>query len=245
MIRALLIEDEVLGRLALRQALRSHPDVEIVGECANGTEALAALPELRPDLIFLDVQMPGLDGFGLLEALPGDARPLIIFTTAHSRHALEAFEAQAMDYLLKPLDQGRFDQALEKARVQLRGRATAPGAAPLPKKAWLERLSLRRGERIHLLRTEDIDWIRAEGNYVEVHTEGSSYLHRESLSRLESELDPARFLRIHRSTLVNLDRVKELQPLFHGEFLVLLKDGTRLTLSRRFRDRAKQVLGLP
>ena len=226
---------------------RSRAGEFAVGECGHGAEALAALPLLAPDLLFLDVHMPGMDGFALLETLKRTtdpaALPLVIFVTAYDRHALRAFEAQAMDYLLKPLDQTRVDQALEKVRAQARGRATAPppssGDAP-----YLDRVSVRDGERIQLLRVSEIDWVEADGNYVALHAGNASHLHRETLSGLETRLDPRQFLRIHRGILVNLDRVKEIHPLFHGGAHVVLHDGTKLTLSRRYRDKAKALLKL-
>jgi two-component system LytT family response regulator len=244
-MRALVVDDEVLSRVALRQALASHPDVEIVGECGHGDEVIAALPLLRPDLLFLDVQMPGMGGFALLETLrrTTDALPLVVFVTAYDRHALRAFEAQAMDYLLKPLDQTRVDQALEKVRAQARGRAAGAPSARVSGE-YLDRVSVRDGERIHLLRTTEIDWVEADGNYVTLHAGQASHLHRETLSGLETRLDPRQFLRIHRGILVNLDRVKEIRPLFHGGAHVLLHDGTKLTLSRRYRDKAKALLEL-
>ena len=246
-LQALLVDDEVLARLALRQALALHPDVEVVGECGNGTEALAAVPLLKPDVLFLDVQMPGMNGFEFVEALrergaPGLA-PLVVFVTAYDRHALKAFEAQAMDYLLKPLDQERVDLALAKVRAQVRGRSPVAELDPVTSGApYLNRINVKRGDRIHLLKVDDIDWIEAEGNYVALHTEGAKYLHRETLSGLERRLDPARFVRIHRGTLVNLDRVAEIQPLFYGDAHVLLRNGTKLTMSRRYRDKAKEAL---
>lgn len=252
-IRCLLVDDEVLARLALRQAMASHPEIEIAGECGQGAEALQAIQALRPDLLLLDIQMPGMDAFELLRALPAAELPLVVLVTAFDEHALRAFDARALDYLLKPLDQVRFDAAMERIKAQWRGRRTGP--APTPASAasavlghgarFLERLSVRKAEHIVVLRVEEIDWIHADGNYVRIHAAGATYLHREALSRLAAGLDPARFLRIHRATLVNLDRVKEIHPLFYGDCQVLLADGTRLTLSRRFRDRARQVLGLP
>lgn len=243
-LRTVLVDDEVLARVALRQALASHPDVEVVGECGDGLEALAALPLLKPDLLLLDVQMAGMDGFEMLQALDMETPPLVVFVTAYDRHALQAFEAQAMDYLLKPLDQGRVDQALDKVRAQARGRAPQPAFQRVLSSTYVGRLSVRRGEHIHLVRVEEIDWIEAEGNYVALHVAGATFLRRETLSGLEARLDPGRFIRIHRGTLVNVDRVQEIQPLFSGDAQVLLQNGAKLTLSRRFRDQAKDALGM-
>ncbi len=236
MLRTVLVDDEPLARSALRQALAPHADVRIIGECEDGDEALARVPEWAPDLLFLDIQMPGLDGFELLQAL--EAPPMVVFTTAYDQHALRAFEAQAMDYLLKPLDPARVDRALEKARLLARGRSDST-----PSASHLHRLVVRRGDRLVPLRVEAIDWIGAEGNYVALHLEGATYLHRDTLAGLESRLDPARFLRIHRGILVNIDRVKDVQPGPNGDAEVRLTTGEVLPLSRRFKAQATQRLG--
>ena len=241
-LRALLVDDEVLARLALRQALAAHADVAIVGECGNAAEALQAIAALAPDLIFLDIRMPGMDGFKLLHQLKPDALPMVVFTTAYGQHALRAFDASALDYILKPIDQARFDQAMARVRrhwqgLQLPASATHAG--------HLQRISVRVGEHIQVIATERIDWIRADGNYVQIHADGAHYLHRETLSHLLETLDPARFLRIHRGTVVNVERIREVHPLFNGNAEIVLRDGTRLDLSRRFRAGARVVLGLP
>ena len=245
-IRTLLIDDEVLARLALRQALAAHPDVSIVGECGNAAEALQAIAALAPDLLFLDIQMPGLDGFKLLRNLRPDALPMVVFATAFSQHALRAFDARAIDYVLKPIDQARFDQAMVRVRAHWQGLHAAMLDAPAaPAAGFLQRISVRSGERIRVVATADIDWIRADGNYVRIHAAGTTYLHRESLRHLMGLLDPARFLRIHRAILVNVERIREVHPLFQGNAEVVLHDGTRLNLSRRFRAQAQRALGLP
>jgi two-component system LytT family response regulator len=244
-IRTLLIDDEVLARLALRQALAAHPDVSIVGECGNAAEALQAIAALAPDLLFLDIQMPGLDGFKLLRNLRPGALPMVVFATAFSQHALRAFDARALDYVLKPIDQARFDQAMVRVRAHWQGLHAMPDAPAVPAAGFLQRLSVRSGERIRVVATADIDWIRADGNYVRIHAGGTTYLHRESLRHLMGLLDPARFLRIHRAILVNVERIREVHPLFQGNAEVVLHDGTRLNLSRRFRAQAQRALGLP
>jgi two-component system, LytTR family, response regulator len=245
-IRTLLIDDEVLARLALRQALVAHPDVSIVGECGNAAEALQAIAALAPDLLFLDIQMPGLDGFKLLRNLRPEAVPMVVFATAFSQHALRAFDARALDYVLKPIDQARFDQAMVRVRAHWQGlHAAMPDAPAVPAAGFLQRLSVRSGERIRVVATADIDWIRADGNYVRIHAGGTTYLHRESLRHLMGLLDAARFLRIHRAILVNVERIREVHPLFQGNAEVVLHDGTRLNLSRRFRAQAQRALGLP
>lgn len=242
-IRALLVDDEVLARLALRQALAAHADVAIVGECGNAAEALQAIAALTPDLIFLDIRMPGMDGFKLLHQLKPDALPMVVFTTAYGQHALRAFDAGALDYVLKPIDQARFDQALARVRRHWQG-LQAPATATTPT-GHLQRLSVRVGEHIQVIATERIDWIRADGNYVQIHADAAHYLHRETLSHLLEALDPARFLRIYRGVIVNVERIREVHPLFNGNAEIVLRDGTRLDLSRRFRAGARVVLGLP
>ncbi|HKR76137.1 MAG TPA: LytTR family transcriptional regulator DNA-binding domain-containing protein [Rhodanobacter sp.] len=242
-IRALLVDDEVLARLALRQALAAHPDVEIVGECGNAAEARQAMAALTPDLLFLDIRMPGIDGFKLLHQLQPQALPMVVFATAYGQHALRAFDASAIDYLMKPIDQARFDQAMERVRRHWQG-LQAPAVATAHA-AHLQRISVRVGEHIRVIATERIDWIRADGNYVQIHADGAQYLHRETLSHLLATLDPARFLRIHRGVIVNVERIREVHPLFNGNAEIVLRDGTRLDLSRRFRAGARAVLGLP
>jgi two-component system LytT family response regulator len=244
-MRTLLVDDEVLARLALRQALCAHPDVEIVGECGNAAEALQAYAALAPDLLFLDIRMPGLDGFELLRELKPDTLPMVVFATAYGQHALHAFDANALDYVLKPIDQARFDQAMARVRKHWHGlHAHKASPAPEAPTAPLQRISVRVGEHVRVIATETIDWIEADGNYVQIHVGKQSYLHRETLRGLLATLDPRQFLRIHRGTLVNLDRIREVHPLFQGNAEVVLHDGTRLNLSRRFRVHARQALGI-
>lgn len=245
-IRALLVDDEVLARLALRQALESHPDVTIVGECGNAAEALQAIGVLHPDLLFLDIRMPGMDGFKLLHEIKPEVLPMVVFATAFGQHALRAFDADALDYLLKPIDQGRFDKTMERVRQRWRGlqRPEPPGVAAQGDGRWLQRISVHVGEHIRVIAVDAIDWIRAEGNYVRIRAEGAIYLHRETMRHLQGTLDPSRFLRIHRGVIVNVERVHEVHPLFNGNAEIVLHDGTRLALSRRFRAGARQALGL-
>jgi two-component system LytT family response regulator len=245
-IRALLVDDEVLARLALRQALASHKDVEIVGECSNAAEAQQAIKALDPDLLFLDIRMPGMDGFKLLHHLKPEALPMVVFATAFAQHALRAFDANALDYVLKPIDQARFDQAMARVRQHWQGLRATPlwTMSPIHANPYLQRISVHNGEHIRVIPTADIDWIRAEGNYVAIQTGGASYLHRETIRSLSTALDPSHFLRIHRSTLVNVERIREVHPLFQGSAEVVLHDGTRLNLSRRFRAHARRALGM-
>jgi two-component system LytT family response regulator len=244
-IRALLVDDEVLARLALRQALESHPDVTVVGECGNAAEAMQAAQALKPDLMFLDIRMPGLDGFKLLHELQPDALPMVVFATAYGQHALRAFDANALDYLLKPIDQDRFDRTMARVKRHWRGMQPPAGdGTTASHKPWLQRLSVHVGEHIRVIAVDEIDWIGAEGNYVRIHAKGAVHLHRETLRHLQEVLDPAKFLRIHRGIVVNVDRVHEIHPLFNGNAEVVLRDGTRLNLSRRFRAQAGKALGL-
>ncbi len=250
-IRTLIVDDEALARDGVRIHLQQQPDFEVVGEAEDGTAAVNAIRELDPDVVFLDVQMPGLDGFGVLRELGAAALPEIVFVTAYDQFALQAFEAHALDYLLKPFDAERFGASLDRVRRQLTSRRRASVddrlAALLAdldqRPQFLERVAVRSGSRIVILRTADIDWIEAAANYVKLHANGRSYLLRETMSGIERSLDPERFLRIHRSTIVNLDRVRELEPLFQGDYLVLLQDGTRLTSSRGYRDNMQRLLG--
>lgn len=246
-LRTVLVDDEVLARLALRQALAAHPEVEIVGECGNAAEAMQAVRVLHPDLLFLDIQMPGMDGFELLHELAPDRLPLVVFATAFAEHALRAFDAKALDYVLKPIEQSRFDQAMARVNQHWQGlHATHDGVIePVPASGYAQRLSVRHGEHIRVLAVDDIDWIRADGNYLHIHVGSMRYLHRDTLRHLLVQLDPTRFLRIHRGTLVNLARIREVHPLFKGGAEIVLHDGTRLDLSRRFRVGARSVLGLP
>jgi two-component system LytT family response regulator len=250
-IRTLIVDDEPLARQRLRRLLEADPDIAILGECGDGQQAVTDLRKLRPDLVFLDVQMPVLDGFGVLQELDGTTLPVVIFVTAHDRYAVKAFEVHALDYLLKPFDKERFAGALERAKTQVRqGSAVAlnerlqellqnvPGRRSGP-----ERLMVKSGGRIYFVRIEDVDWMEAAGNYVRLHVGTEDHLLRESLTALEKKLDPTRFVRIHRSTIVNLERIRELQPAFHGDYVIILQDGTELALSRSCREKLEESLG--
>ena len=240
LLRALIVDDEDLARQRIRHLLQKEPDVEIVGECAHGVEAVRAIESLSPDLVFLDIQMPELDGFGVIEAVGADRMPATLFVTAFDQHALRAFEVHALDYLLKPFDPERFRAALDRAR-----RWCATGGRPdlegllegvRRERPWLDRILVRQGDRHVLLRCGHIQWIEAEDNYVRLHVEGTSFLLRQTMAGILQRLDPAQFRRIHRSAIVNLDFIRELQPWTSGDHLVLMKDGTKLTLSRTYRD---------
>lgn len=250
-IRALIADDEPLARERIRDLLEEFAEVEIIGECADGLLAVQAIEEKHPDLLFLDVQMPELDGFGVLEALTPEKMPAVIFVTAYDRYALRAFEVQALDYLLKPFDRERFGQALRRAIVQagqeaqkdLSHRVLALLKDLRSEPKHLERLVVKSAGRVFFLRADEIDWIEAAANYVRLHVGKEVHFIREKMNALESKLDPNRFLRIHRSTIVNIDRIKELQSGFHGEYTVILHGRQELTLSRGYRDKLQHLLG--
>jgi len=249
-IRTLIVDDEAPARARIRQLLKDEADFEIVGECANGRQAVAAIQKQRPDLVFLDVQMPRLGGFEVCAAIAGEAMPLVIFVTAYDQYALQAFEVHAMDYLLKPFDRERFQKSLRYAREQIRrgdsGLSSERLAALLehlkPGAQKQERLAFKANGRVIFVRIEEIDSIEADGNYVQLRVGGVAHQLRETISGLESQLPSERFMRISRSVIINLDRIKELQPMFYGDYAVILHDGTRLTLSRNFRDRLEKLL---
>ncbi len=249
--RVLIVDDEPLARKRIRTMLSSDSDIEIVGDCANGRDAIQAIKDLSPDLVFLDVQMPEIDGFAVLEAIDSEEMPLVIFVTAHDRYALQAFDVYALDYLLKPFDRRRFNKALERAKNRIHNekgsqfsqRTIALLEEIKAKSSYTGRLVIKAGGRVFFLKCEEIDWIEAEGKYVRLHVGKESYLLREAISGLEAQLDPKRFLRIHRSTIVNIDRVRELEPWFHGEYRVILRDGTQLMLSRGCRRKLGDLLG--
>jgi two-component system LytT family response regulator len=250
-IRTLIVDDEPLARERLSELLRSESEIEIVGECANGREALTAIEAESPDLLFLDIQMPELDGFGVVAELSPTKMPVIIFVTAYDKFALRAFEVHALDYLLKPFDRERFQKALQRAigvikqndREELGQRLAALMAEIKPETKALERLAIKIDGRVLLIKVEEIDWIEAADNYVNLHVGQESHLHRETLSGLEAKLPRENFLRINRSTIVNIERVKELQPMFHGDYVVILRNGTKLSLSRGYRENLNLLLG--
>jgi two-component system, LytTR family, response regulator len=231
-LRAMVVDDEAIARRRVRRLLRGEADVEIVAECGDGASALQRIAALRPDLVLLDVHMPGVDGLSLVEQLPRDAAPAIIFITAFDRYALHAFDVQALDYLLKPFSPARFRQAVERARDHVRDRSR-----------YLTRIAVRARGRIVLVDVDAIDWIEAADNYVTLHARGREHLLRDTLTSLERQLDPERFVRIHRSTIVRLDRIVELAPATHGDFEVRLADGATVTLSRTWRERVERALG--
>lgn len=246
-IRALIADDEALARRRLRQFIDEVPDIEVVGECEDGRKAVSLVKSLAPDLLFLDVQMPLLDGFGVIREVGAGSIPAVIFVTAFDQFALRAFEAHALDYLLKPFGRERFMQAVGRARrqigdanVRLRLDALVGGLPERPRHAT--RLAVKARGRTVILLTDELDWVGAADNYLELHAGPNSYVVRETMSQLQSRLDPQKFVRIHRSTLVNVERIKELHPLFAGDQVVVLHDGTKLQVSRTHRQRLMSLL---
>ncbi|HYL55099.1 MAG TPA: LytTR family DNA-binding domain-containing protein [Gemmatimonadales bacterium] len=256
-IRTLIVDDEPAAREGMRHLLAADPEIVLAGECSNGREAAAAIRNTSPDLVFLDVQMPELDGFGVLREVGVERAPAVVFVTAFDQYALRAFDVHAIDYLLKPFTDDRFRQSLDRAKQLVRqGRLgdltrklaalldndeSAPAPAPAP--SYLDRLVVKSGGKVTLLPVGEIEWIDAEGDYVRIHVGKTWHLLRETMKNLEDQLDAARFVRIHRSTIVNLEKVKELQPFFRGEYVVVLHNGTTLKLSRGYRDNLEARLG--
>lgn len=234
-IRTLIVDDEPIARRTLRLLLARDPDIELVGEC-DGVEAVAAIEKSRPDLLFLDVQMPEVDGFQVLERAGIETVPAVVFVTAYGQHALRAFEVDAVDYLLKPFDDERFAATLRRVKSSL-GRA-----AEKPVHRHLRRLVIRTAGRVLLVRVEDIDWIEAADYYARVHVGGKSYLIRQTMGELEQALDPAMFFRLHRSGIVNLDKIRELVPHFKGEYTAVLQSGASLRMARgRFEELQRRL----
>ncbi|MFY9621995.1 MAG: LytTR family DNA-binding domain-containing protein [Pyrinomonadaceae bacterium] len=249
-IRTIIADDEPLARRGIRAQLKSEKDFEVISECRNGHEAVRTIETESPDLVFLDVQMPELDGFGVVDAIGPARMPAVIFVTAYDRYALRAFEVHALDYLLKPFDDDRFAGALQRARRHIErkdiddlGRRLQGLLDDLqPRNKYVDRLVIKSAGRIFFLSVAEVDWIEAADNYVRLHAGSESHLLRETMNNLEKKLDPEHFLRIHRSRIVNIQRVKELRPLFRGEYDILLKDGTRLETGRGYRDRIQKLM---
>lgn len=244
-IRALIVDDEPAARQRIRDLLKPVEDVEVVDECADGPKAIAAISSRKPDLVFLDVQIPYVDGFGVLQALTEDTLPVIIFVTAFDEFAVRAFEVNAIDYLLKPYDSQRFNTALERARRQLSARVSggrleqyrALLSATSGAVKYQQRIPVRSSGQVNFLRVEGIHWIEGAGNYARLHANGGEHLVRETLQTLEGKLDPQSFVRTHRSAIVNLDSIERLEKWFEGEYVVILRNGDRVPLSRRrYRD---------
>ena len=274
-IRVLVVDDEPIARRRVRRLLRLEPDVDVIDEVGSGGEAIAAIKQERPDLVLLDVQMPDVDGFGVVGALGAEHMPPTIFVTAFNEYAVRAFDVNAIDYLLKPYDPERFRSAFQRARSHLERISSAEqgrkiralleqvlgedrtsaaladrpaqpmgGQAAMPRTRFLDRLMVKHDGRVFFVKVSDVDWFEASGNYVRVHTGKVSHLIRETMHHVEAQLDPSMFVRIHRAVIVNIDRIKELQPWFAGDYVVILRDGRQLKLSRTYREHLQSRMHL-
>jgi two-component system LytT family response regulator len=267
-IRALIVDDESLAREALLVLLNDDPEIEVVAECRNGKEAVTVIREQSPDVVFLDIQMPEMDGFQVVEEVGARRMPVTIFVTAYDKHALRAFEAHALDYLLKPFDHDRFDTALQRAKTFVRQRKlgeisesllaalldlkSKDGESPSgtdnrkPERAahqeQIDRVVIKSGGRIYFLKTEEIDWVEGAGDYLTLHSGSQTHLIRETMGNFHAQLDPKKFLRIHRSTLVNIERIKDIRPLYKGEYVITLTSGIALKASRGYRHELRSLL---
>jgi two-component system LytT family response regulator len=256
-IRAVIVDDEALAREAIRLRLENEPDIEVVGEASDGADAVEMLRTLHPDLVFLDVQMPVFDGFEVVEKVSSEHLPIVVFVTAYDKYALKAFETHALDYLLKPFTERRFHAAIDRARLEVakagdhethqrliellderrRARRRRDNREPEGGEGYLARFAVKHHQRMVLVKVADIDWIESSANYAHLHTSGANYVVRMTMGELERRLDPARFARIHRSTIVQVDRIQDIIAAWHGDFDVTLRDGTVLRLTRNYRDR--------
>ena len=247
-IRALIADDEPLAREWVRGAVAEDPDLEVIGESGDGFEAAEAIRRLKPDLVFLDVQMPGLDGFGVLEALSPEEIPAVVFVTAFDQYAVRAFEAQAVDYLIKPFSRERVEEAVRRVRELVKGRSLEDFRESIGRivekirrdRSFPEWVLLKADGKNVFVKVRDIDWIESSRNNVRIHVGPTVYLLHETTSAIASRLDPKKFLRIHRSSIVNIERIRELHPWFNGDYAVILRDGTQLTLSASYRDRLRE-----
>jgi len=250
-IRVLIVDDEPLARDRIREMLKDHTEFEVIGEAQNGQGAVHSVVKLNPDLLFLDVQMPGLDGFDVLQRLDVEHLPVVIFVTAYDQHAIRAFNVHAVDYLMKPFDRKRFAEALDHARVFLKG-TKGPDTTRIlsmledlkPRARYLERFAIKNGETVFFVRADEVDAIEAEGNYVRIRLGNSSHLLRDTLTNIEEQINPQVFVRIHRRTIVNINRVKELQTWARGEYRVVLLTGAHYTLSRGYRQHFESFIRL-
>jgi len=252
-IRALIVDDEPLARKRIKSLLAHESSVDVIGECSDGHKAVTSINELTPDLVFLDVQMPAMDGFEVIKTIGPERMPTVIFVTAYDQYALKAFEVNAIDYLLKPFDRRRFQKTMERAKAMIRGLQNGNVNNQLlsllddlrREQEMPDRFIIKNGGRVVFLRVEEIDWMRVVGNYVRLQAGAEFHLMRETMNGMEAKLSPDKFMRIHRSTIVNIDRVKEVQPWAKGEYVVIMRDGTRLIMSRRYRERLNEQLNKP
>lgn len=249
-IRTIIVDDEPFARKGVRRELERNADIEIIAECANGRDAVSVIKEQKPDLVLLDLQMPEVDGFGVVEAVGVERMPAVIFITAFDQFALKAFEIHALDYILKPFDKERFQNTLQRAKKQIQQTSVDDLSSRLlgvldarkDTEKYLERIVVKNRGKIFFLQTDEIDWIEASDNYVRLHVGKESHLVHGTMSKLESKLNPEKFIRVHRSTIVNVSRIKELYPLFHGEYAIRLQSGKELTSSRSYKQNLQKFL---
>ena len=250
MLRTVIADDERLARKKLRILLSAEAEIEIVAECSDGDQTIAVLNELNPDLLLLDIQMPGMDGFAVLRAIQPEKMPIVIFTTAYDQYAVKAFEAHALDYLLKPFDQERLHGAVQRARAEAQKLQDRDATSRIleflnkvkPAPPVERRLAFKTGGRVVFLDLDDIDWLAAAANYVTLNVGSESYTLREGIGHIAQRLDQRKFVRIHRSMIVNVNKIKELQPVNSGEYIVVLKSGKELSCSRGYRDRLEELI---
>ena len=252
-IRTLIVDDEPLARERIRTLLEGDPDIELLGEEGGGHEAVAAILELRPDLVFLDIQMPELDGFGVLASLEPDQLPVVVFVTAHDQYALKAFDVHALDYLLKPFDRERFQQALARGKARARKDATAAlgsierllSSLDEQRTEYVRRLTVKSRGKAYFVHLEQVDWIEATGNYVTLHTSDKTHMVRGTMRRLEQILDPARFVRVHRSAIVSMDRIESVEPSSSGDYVLTLRGGGQVTSGETYRGVVQELMKNP
>lgn len=243
-IRTVIADDEPLSRERLRKLISKEDELELIKACENGQEAIDFLKDELPDLLFLDIQMPEIDGFEVLKQIDYENIPCIVFVTAYDEYALRAFEVNALDYLLKPFDQQRFVKAVNRVKDQLKNKSQAQLDTRLTKLVntldknnnYLDRIMIKANGRVYFVKTNEIDWIEAAGNYLKLHCDKKNHMVRETMSNMEEKLDPDQFFRIHRSVIVNIEKIRELQPWFHGDYMITLLDGQKLTMSRNYKD---------
>ncbi len=248
-IRTIIVDDEPLARDRIKRLLREEDEIDVIGECGNGADAIKAITSENPDLVFLDIQMPEKNGFEVIKSLPAKKLPTIIFVTAYDQYALQAFDVHALDYLLKPFNRERIKRAVARAREHIEHRRIGNLDERLNslitdlrgEKRYLDRLVVKSVGRVFFLKSDEIDWIEAAGNYVKLHVGREAHMIRETMNGIEAKLDPRKFLRIHRSTVVHIDRIKELHPMFSGDYAVILRNGTELALSRNYRERFTEL----
>jgi two-component system LytT family response regulator len=248
-IKVLIVDDEPIARKGIRNHLSKETDIEVIGECGNGVEAVSAIQDQNPDIVFLDIQMPELSGLGVIEAIGSDRMPVIVFISAYDVYTLKAFEVHALDYLLKPFETERFQRTLQRAREHLRTKQTSQLSQRLfrlletleDKPRTLDRIVVKSSGRVYFIDVDEIDWIEAADNYVRLYVGPKGHLVHESLSSLEKKLDDSRFARVHRSRIVNTTKIKELHPLFHGEYVIVLQSGAKVTSGRSYREKLKEL----